>query len=327
MRRDAIRTESLAYGAQAVWLPLIALDRAGGTPHSPRSMSDVIKLVVLPLALMVIMFGMGLTLTLADFKRVILSPKAKLIGLANQLILLPLIAFGLVHLFRLSPELAVGLMLVAACPGGPTSNLITHLSRGDTALSVTLTAVSSLVTVFTIPLIVGASLTHFMGDAETSISLPFGKTVGQLMLVTLVPVMLGMGVLARWPAFARRMGKPVNVLSMLFLALVILIAVMREPDLAGQFREAGWATLTMNITTMVLGFAIAAAAGLALPQRISISIESGIQNGTMSLAIALGLIGDPRIAVPAVVYSLLMFATGAFMILRFGRRSPGATSR
>lgn len=310
----------------AVLLSLIALDRAGGTPHSPRSMSDVIKLVVLPLALMVIMFGMGLTLTLADFKRVILSPKAKLIGLANQLILLPLIALGLVHLFHLSPELAVGLMLVAACPGGPTSNLITHLSRGDTALSVTLTAVSSLVTVFTIPLIVGASLAHFMGDAETTIALPFGKTVVQLMLVTLVPVLLGMGVLARWPAFARRMGKPVNGLSMLFLALVIVIAVANEPDLAGQFRAAGWATLTMNITTMVLGFAIAAAAGLALPQRISISIESGIQNGTMSLAIALGLIGNPRIAVPAVVYSLLMFVTGAFMILRF-RCHPAATTR
>jgi BASS family bile acid:Na+ symporter len=284
-------------------------------------MSDVIKLVVLPLALMVIMFGMGLTLTLSDFKRVILSPKAKLIGLFNQLILLPLIALGLVYLFRLPPELAVGLMLVAACPGGPTSNLITHLSRGDTALSVTLTAVSSLVTVFTIPIIVGASLTHFMGDVETSISLPFGKTVGQLMLVTLVPVLLGMGVLARWPAFARRMGKPVNRLSMLFLVVVIVVAVANEPDLAGQFRAAGWATLTMNVATMVLGFAIAAAAGLALPQRIAISIESGIQNGTMSLAIALGLLENPRIAIPAVVYSLLMFVTGAFMILCFGRRS------
>jgi len=284
-------------------------------------MSEILKTVVLPLALMVIMFGMGLTLTLADFKRVLLSPKAKLIGLANQLILLPLVAFGLVYLFRLSAELAVGLMLVAACPGGPTSNMITHLSRGDTALSVTLTAVSSLITVFTIPVIVGAFLVNFMGDAGATIALPFGKTVFQLMLVTLVPVLLGMGVHARWPSFARRMGKPVNLLSMLFLALVIVLAVMKEPDLTGQFRAAGWATFTLNVTTMILGFHIAAAASLSLPQRISISIESGIQNGTMSLAIALGLLESPRIAVPAVVYSLIMFATGAFMILRFGRRS------
>jgi BASS family bile acid:Na+ symporter len=286
-------------------------------------MSELLKTVVLPLALMVIMFGMGLTLTPADFKRVILAPRAKLIGLANQLILLPLIAFGLAHLFRLSPELAVGLMLVAACPGGPTSNLITHLSRGDTALSVTLTAVSSIITVFTIPLIVGFSLDYFLGADGARITLPFGPTVAQLMLVTILPVTAGMGVRARWPAWSRRMIKPVNGLSMVFLVLVILIAALKETDLGGQFREAGWAALSLNAVTMGLGFALAAAAGLSRPQRVSISVESGIQNGTLALAIALGLLGSPRIAVPAVVYSLLMFLSGGIMIARFGRQRGG----
>jgi BASS family bile acid:Na+ symporter len=281
-------------------------------------MSETLKTVVLPLALVVIMFGMGLTLTPADFKRVFLAPRAKLIGLANQLILLPLIAFGLAHVFHLSPELAVGLMLVAACPGGPTSNLITHLSRGDTALSVTLTAVSSLITIFTIPLVVGFSLDYFLGADGSTITLPFGQTAIQLILVTILPIMAGMGVNSRWPRCSRRMVKPVNVLSLAFLVLVILIAALKETDLAGQFREAGGAALTLNVATMALGFALAAAARLSRPQRISISIESGIQNGTLALAIAIGLLGSPRIAVPAVVYSLLMFLSGAIMIARFG---------
>ncbi len=286
--------------------------------------SEALKTVALPLALMIVMFGMGLSLTVADFKRVILAPKAKLVGLANQLLLLPSIAFGLVALFGLSAELAVGLMLIAACPGGPTSNLITHLARGDTALSVTLTAVASVITVFTIPLIVGASMGHFLGDAEAAIQLPFGKTVFQLMLVSIIPISVGMAVRVARQNLAVRMGKPVNVLSILFLALIILAAVMQEEDLAAQFAEAGWAVLSLNLLTMALGYGMAALWRLPLPQRISISIESGIQNGTLALAIALGILNSARIAVPAVVYSLLMFGSGAFMILRYGRREMEA---
>ncbi len=282
---------------------------------------DFLKTIFLPLALMIIMFGMGLSLTVADFKRVVMAPKAKLIGLFNQLLLLPIIAFGLVFVFRLSAELAVGLMLIAACPGGPTSNMIAHLSKGDTALSVTLTAVASVVTVFTIPLIVGTSMGLFMAGGETAIHLPFWRTVFQLMLVTIIPISIGMLVRVKKPAFSTRMGKPVNVISIVFLALVILAAVLQEEDLAGQFADAGWAVLALNVVTMSLGFAMAAVWGLPLRQRISISVESGIQNGTLALAIALGILGSARIAVPAVVYSLLMFVSGTFMIVRYGRRA------
>ncbi|HMP73412.1 MAG TPA: bile acid:sodium symporter family protein [Kiritimatiellia bacterium] len=281
-------------------------------------MDDFLKTVFLPLALMTIMFGMGMSLTLNDFKRVVLAPKAKLLGLANQLVVLPLVALLLVWGFGLRGELAVGLMLIAACPGGPTSNIISHLSRGDTALSVTLTAISSTVTVFTIPLIVGASMGHFLG-AEAVISLPFGKTVIQLMAVTIVPISLGMLLFAFKPGLTRRLTRPVNVVSVVFLALVIVLAVLKEEELGRQFREAGPAAVTLNVGTMLLGFGTATLLGLGLRQRVTISIESGIQNGTLALAIALGLLESPRIAVPAVVYSLIMFGTGAFMILRFGR--------
>ncbi len=286
-------------------------------------MEDFIKTLFLPLALMIIMFGMGMTLTPADFKRVILAPKAKLLGLFNQLVLLVLVAFALAHLFRLPGELAVGLMLIAACPGGPTSNIISHLSNGDTALSVTLTAISSTVTVFTIPLIMAFSMGHFMEGSQV-IHLPFGKTVLQLMIVTIIPIALGMLLRAGKPAFAARMTRSVNIVSVVFLALVIGVAVLQEEELGRQFMEAGPATIALNLLTMGLGFSAASWFRLPVRQRITISIESGIQNGTLALAIALGIMGSARIAVPAVVYSLLMFGTGGWMILRFGRRRERA---
>jgi BASS family bile acid:Na+ symporter len=290
------------------------------TPAKLTAMSpDLLKTVFLPLALISIMFGMGMSLTPADFKRVVLSPRATILGLICQLVALPLLAFALIWLFRLPGDLAVGLMILAACPGGPTSNIITHLSRGDTALSVTLTAVSSVITVFTIPLLVGFAIRHFL-DADEAIVLPFLKTVGQLIVVTLIPIALGMWVNRARPVFARRMASTVNVISLIFLALVILAAVLREKDLGQQFLLAGPAALALNLASMALGLGAAALFRLTRPQGISISIESGIQNGTLALSIALGLLDSSRIAMPAVVYSLLMFASGAIMIFWFGRR-------
>jgi bile acid:Na+ symporter, BASS family len=280
---------------------------------------DLLKTVLLPLALILIMFGMGMSLTPADFKQVLLKPKAKLLGLTCQLLLLPLLAFALAYAFRLPGELATGLLLLAACPGGPTSNIITHLSKGDTALSVTLTAISSVITVFTIPIVVGFAMDHFMGSQAT-IHLPFGKTLIQLMAVTLVPISLGMTLHAARPSLTQRMGRPVNLLSLAFLALIILAAVLKEKDLAAQIAAAGPATVALNLSAMALGFAAAALFKLPTSQRSTIAIEVGIQNGTLALAIALGMLESSRIAIPAVVYSLFMFVSGAAMILKFGRR-------
>lgn len=283
---------------------------------------DLLKTVFLPLALISIMFGMGMSLTTADFRRVFQSPRATLLGLSCQLIGLPILAFALILLFRLPGDLAVGLMILAACPGGPTSNIITHLCRGDTALSVTLTAVSSVITVFTIPVIVGFAIGHFLG-ADGAVVLPFLTTVAQLIVVTLVPISLGMWLNTLRPGLCRRMAGTVNVVSLIFLALVILAAVLREKDLAHQISLAGPAALALNLGSLGLGLSAAAAFRLTRPQGISISIESGIQNGTLALSIALGLLDSSRIAMPAVVYSLLMFASGAVMILWFGwRKAP-----
>lgn len=286
--------------------------------------SDLLKSLLLPAALVFIMFGMGMSLTPGDFKRVIVSPKAKLIGLFCQLLVLPLLAFGIALALRLPGDLAVGLMLVAACPGGPTSNIISHLSRGDTALSVSLTAVSSMITVFTIPLIVGASIRYFLGETA-SLVLPFWKTVAQLLVVTIIPILLGMWANASLPSWCRRMESPFNLISIGFLILVIGLAVAREQDLGKQFLLAGPAAAILNIASMILGFGAATWFRLARPQRITISIEVGIQNGTLALAIALGMLESSRIAMPAVVYSLIMFASGAAMILKFGKSNRTST--
>ena len=280
---------------------------------------EVLKQVALPVALFAVLFGMGLSLVPEDFRRVLRHPKAKLVGLTCQLVMLPVIAFALALLFRLPGELAVGLMVLAACPGGATSNVITHLSKGDTALSVTLTAISSIVCVFTIPWIVGWSMEWFM-DGSAAVQLPFWKTLGQLTAVTILPIVCGMALRGARPTLAQRLERPAAVFALVFLALIIAAAVAREKDLAHQFAVAGPAAITLNILTMALGFAAGWAFGLPKSQRITISIEAGIQNGTLAFAISLGLLESAQIAMPSVVYSLFMFVTGALMIALFGKR-------
>jgi BASS family bile acid:Na+ symporter len=284
-----------------------------------RMSGELLKQLALPVALFAVLFGMGLSLVPADFRRVVLYPKAKIIGLTCQLLLLPAVAFLLALLFRLPGELAVGLMVLAACPGGATSNVITHLAKGDTALSVTLTAISSVVCVFTIPWIIRWSMDWFLG-AGADVALPFWKTLGQLTLVTIFPIVCGMTIRHLRPHLAGRLERPASIFSLVFLALIIAAAVSREKDLAHQFAVAGPAAITLNIVMMLLGFVAGWLAGLPRPQRVTISIETGIQNGTLALGITLGILESARIAMPSVVYSLFMFLSGAFMIAWFGRR-------
>ncbi|WFB36379.1 bile acid:sodium symporter family protein [Kiritimatiellota bacterium B12222] len=278
----------------------------------------MIKAIALPLALIFIMFGMGMTLKPTDFKRVLQKPLATFIGLINQLVLLPLVAFALCSFLHLQGEIAVGLILIASCPGGATSNMISHLCKGDTALSVSLTAISSLVTTLTIPLYLGLAIHHYL-DASTSITLPFLSTVLKLMIVSVLPIIAGMIMHAKCPQKSRSFEKPVNIFSLLFLILIVIIAILQEEALLAQFKIAGPAALSLNVITMLMGFGLAALVGLGRRQRITLSIESGIQNGTLALAIALEMLKDPLIAMPAVAYSLLMFATGGIMIVVFGR--------
>ncbi|MEM0981965.1 MAG: bile acid:sodium symporter family protein, partial [Cyanobacteria bacterium P01_H01_bin.58] len=207
--------------------------------------SGFLTAVFLPLALFIIMLGMGLGLTLSDFHRILVEPKAVLLGLVAQLVMLPAVGFGLAMAFPLTPELAVGLIILAACPGGPTSNLLTYLAKGNVALSITLTAISSLITVFTIPLVVNLAMGTFLGEA-TALTLPFVTTVIQIAVITLVPVSLGMVLRAKAPQLAAQIEKGVKWLSMIFLGLIIVGLLAQErANVADFFIQVGWVTLTL----------------------------------------------------------------------------------
>lgn len=279
--------------------------------------------IFLPLALFIIMLGMGLSLTLEDFKRVVLYPQAVGIGLVAQLIVLPIIGFAIASLFPLEPELAVGVMILAACPGGPTSNLLTFLAGGDVALSVTLTAISSLITVFTIPLVVNFSMQTFLGQG-TTIQLPFINTVLQIAVITLIPVALGMIVNKYAPGLAAKADKPVRWLSLFFLAVIIVGVLLRERNnFISYVIDVGLVTLVLNVVAMAFGFALATLTQLGEKRATAITIEVGLQNGTLAIAIASSstLLNTPTMAIPAAIYSLLMFITGAGFAWWANRRS------
>ena len=282
---------------------------------------SVVTKVFLPIALAVIMLGMGLSLTTDDFKRVVIYPKATVLGMLNQLILLPIVAFVYAKIFPLSPELAVGLMILAICPGGVTSNLISHVSKGDTALSITLTAISGVITVVTIPFILNFSLEHFMAGRE-KISLPIGKTIIQIFVITVIPVLMGMSIRFFAEIFANKMGKPVKIISVIFFVLVLIAAILLEKDdLPEMFKRVGIAVLALNVTTMLLGFFTSRVAKLDLPQSITIAIESGIQNGTLAIVIATSVLNNSQMSITPAIYSLLMFVTGGFMMFHFGTKN------
>ena len=280
--------------------------------------------IVLIFALFTIMLGMGLTLTRRDFGRIVSDPRAVLTGLVNQLILLPLIGFLLAIGFDLSPEVATGLMLVAACPGGATSNLIAHLSNGDTALSVSLTAISSLITIVSIPIIVNFSMNYFLG-VDRTIELNVPQLIGQLLIIIVIPVSIGMWIRAKKPAFADRMERPVKVASALVLALVIAGIIASERDnFIPYFEKAGVPALLLNVITMIVGAVTAGVMRLQRKQLITVAIESGIQNGTLAIAIATITLQRTDLAIPGAIYSLIMFATGFAIILISTRSSTQA---
>ncbi len=281
---------------------------------------SILTTVILPLSLFIIMFGMGLSLVVADFKRIALYPKATLIGLTNQLVFLPIIAFGIISLLNLSPRVAVGFMLLAACPGGTTSNLITHISRGDTALSITLTAISSFISVISIPLIVSYSLIYFVGEGQT-ITLPVLQTIAQILIITIIPVSIGMLIRHFFPDFSEKMDKPTRIFSSVIFILIVLSIVATNTDIIRDYLfEFGGVSLLLIITTMGLGFFTAKLFKLNLPQSISISIESGIQNSTLAIVIATSILKQNDMSLPAAIYGLLMFIPGGLMMWYFGRR-------
>lgn len=274
---------------------------------------SILTAVFLPLALAFIMLGMGLSLTLKDFRNIFVYPKAMVLGLTNQLILLPIFGFAIAQLFGLTGALAVGVMILAACPGGATSNLITHLSRGDIALSISLTAVSSFITIITIPIIVNFAI-YFFGE-EGSITLPVFETIIQIMGVTVVPVSFGMFLKKRFPILSIKADKPVRIASAVIFSAVLIAAILKERDsIVEFFILTGPGMLALNLLTLVVGFFLASVFLLPKRQRLTISIESGIQNGTLGIMIAATLLKNSEMTIPIAIYSLIMFVTSAVII-------------
>ncbi len=276
--------------------------------------TNVITQVFLPLALFIIMMGMGLSLVVDDFRRVLRFPKAVAIGVVLKLIAIPLITFGLLAVIPLEPELAVGFILLAACPGGATTNLITNLAKGDVALSITLTAIASLITVFTIPILVNLGLEQYMGETR-SILLPFGKTMAQILAITVIPVIIGMVINNRKPAFAQKAEKPVKIISAVFLVLIIAAALLKERANIGDFfKMAGPVALIMNLIGMSIGYLVTLMLTRNKQQAITVGVEVGVVNGTLGIAIAAGILGSSVMSIPSAIYSILMFPSVMLLI-------------
>ena len=283
--------------------------------------TTIIGQIFLPVSLAIIMFGMGLSLVIGDFVRIFTYPKAVLVGLINQIILLPIIGFSIVVLFKLSPTMATGVMILSLCPGGPTSNLITQVSRGNIGLSVTLTAIASLITVFTIPVLLSEAIAYFTGNTGVVIELPVLQTMLQILVITVIPIAIGMIIRKRNEGFALRMEKPMRTAStILFVIIFLVIIIANKDNLAQAMKEVGLATLLLNLLTMGLGFLTAKLFGIAGNSQITITIESGIQNGTLAFVIATTILNNFEMGLPTGAYSIWMFITGGILMWRLGSK-------
>ncbi len=281
--------------------------------------TTIITQIFLPISLAIIMFGMGLTLIVGDFGRLFTYPKAVIVGLCNQLIFLPLIGFSIILLFDLSSSMAIGIMILALCPGGPTSNLITQVARGNIGLSVTLTALASLITVFTIPIILSKAITYFTGETGVVIELPIVQTMLQILVITVIPVSIGMVIRKKNEDFALRMERPMRTASTVLFVIIFLLVMIANKDLIVEaMKEVGLATLLLNLSTMALGYITARAFRIKGKSQISITIESGIQNGTLAFVIATSILNNVEMGLPTGAYSIWMFITGGILMWRLG---------
>ena len=280
----------------------------------------LVNSVIIPICLFLIMMGMGLTLVTNDFKRVLKYPKAVGIGLTNQLILLPIIGFALANIMPLRPEYAVGVMLLVLCPGGTTSNLFTYLAKGDVALSVTMTAIASVITVFTIPIVLSFSLIYFMGSGS-EFELPVLKTVLTLVLLTIVPISIGMLIKRYAPKVADRSQLYVSRFGVIFLMfLVLFLGYVQRDIIVDAFIATGPISVLLNVSTMALGYYSSKWFGLNLAQRTSVTLEVGLQNSTLSIFMALTLLSNYDMSMMPAIYTLVMFLSAGILVRIFSAR-------
>lgn len=285
--------------------------------------ASAITNILLPAALGVIMLGLGLSLALEDFRRVAVYPRAVVAGLLLQMFVLAAVALGCATLFGLAPELAVGLMLLAASPGGATANIFSHLARGDVALNITLTAINSALSLLWLPIVVNWSLDHFLGRGQY-IPPPVGKIV-EVAAIIVLPVVIGMILRARAPGFAARMERPIRIFAVVFLAVLVAGAIGENwKILLPALAAVGLACLVFNVASLAVGYAAPLVLRLPRRQAIGIAMEIGIHNGALAIYIALNVLKMPMTSFAPAIYSLIMFVTAAVFVVLVTRRHATA---
>jgi BASS family bile acid:Na+ symporter len=280
---------------------------------------DWITQAALPAGLMFIMFTLGIGLTLADFRRVFVHPRAFLVGVLCHFILLPLVGLLVVKAFGITGALAVGFMIVAACPTGTTSNLLTYFARGDVALALSFTAFAGLVSIVTVPLIVAAAISHFLG-AERSVGFPTGPMMAQIFVVMGVPVFAGMMVRARFPGFADRWQQRLGTIAAVVFVAIVAASVFRHSALFMK-HTATFAPMVfaINLAMLSAGYGLSRAAGVPRDQAITVAIESSVQNAALAIVIGSSLLRDEEMMLPGAIYGVLMYFTGVAFVF-VGRR-------
>jgi len=270
---------------------------------------------ILPIALAFIMLTLGLSLTTQDFIRVIKQPKDFLLGMFSQILILPVVAILLIKVWPISPELAVGLLIIAAAPGGVTSNVLTSYAKGDVALSISLTAVISLLSIITVPFIIFSSM-DFLGFNIVNKNISLLSVAMQMFLIVAVPTLIGMIIRKMLNQFTQKFEPIANKISLVLFLIVLVGAIYSEKDnIVNYFVESGLITLSLNLLMMIIAFFLAHFFGSGIKQKKTIAIECGLQNGTLAIFVGTIMFGGGIYIIPAATYSLIMFATSILFVL------------
>jgi len=310
----------LLVPAGALIALLAAADPALAAEAAAEEDGGLFATTLLPLSLAVIMVSLGLSLTTDDFKRVVRYPKGVGIGLFNLLLISPFLAFGVAILFDLSPALAVGLVLLGASPGGTTANLLTHVARGDTALSITMTAISSVAAVITVPLYLGGAINYF--DANLANDPEMLGIAAKVFFITVVPLAIGMRIRVKRTAWAIKREKVAKQIALALFVVVVGGSIINESEaITDNFADLAAATLLLNLAAMTISFNVARLARLSRPQATAIAMELGVHNGTVAITVGAGI--ATILASPAAVYSVFMFVTAGVFARIMWRRNGG----
>ena len=273
----------------------------------------------LPLSLFIIMIGIGMTLTPRDFRQVAIYPRGIIVGTIAQILVMPALAFLIIATFNLSPMIAVGLVIIAACPGGTTSNLFALMARGNVALSIVLTVLANLITIVSLPLFTNLALDLYMGENE-AIRLPVERTIMTLGLIVLLPIAIGMMLKSRFPEKAQKAESAVSVFGGIVLALLVVALVYNVRDQLGELlSQAGPAAIALNLAGIGMALGLSRLTGLTQRESMAVAVELGIKNGTIGLLVTLNLLESETMSVPSAVYGVLMFFFG-FLLTLYGRK-------